>query len=351
MQLGPFRRLVAAFGIGLGIALPLAAQPAQGVLREPTRDPLVEARELRAWIERIQAASLQRNYAGTFVLSSPMGSSTSRLLHITQGAEVYELVELLDGLKRTQIRHNGVVHTVMPDLRLAMVEKREFNDSFPRLLRSDQMRVAPVYDVRLLGEDRVAGHMAQVVHLRPRDALRFGLRIWAEEKSGLLLKSQVLAASGEVLEQVAFSDLQLNVAAQPERIKAALKRAESYKLQRLTPERADAQAEGWRLNPQWSTRLPGFRELGCWRRPLVSDFKPEPIPRRVLQWVFSDGLAHVSMFVEPYQREQHQREGMLAMGATHSLTQRHGDWWVTVLGEVPAATLQLFAQSLERLPR
>jgi len=27
---------------------------------------------------------------------------------------------------------------------------------------------------------------------------------------------------------------------------------------------------------------------------------------------------------------------------------RQGDWWITVIGDVPAATLQLFAASLER---
>jgi sigma-E factor negative regulatory protein RseB len=70
-----------------------------------------------------------------------------------------------------------------------------------------------------------------------------------------------------------------------------------------------------------------------------------------MQWIFSDGLASVSLFVEPYDAQRHPRETMVAMGATHALTQRiaeKGDWWLTVVGEVPPATLKAFAQSLER---
>jgi sigma-E factor negative regulatory protein RseB len=67
--------------------------------------------------------------------------------------------------------------------------------------------------------------------------------------------------------------------------------------------------------------------------------------------VFTDGLAFVSLFVEAFDPASHgksQRDGQLAMGATHMQTQRLGDWWLTAVGEVPQQTLQRFAQSLER---
>jgi sigma-E factor negative regulatory protein RseB len=31
--------------------------------------------------------------------------------------------------------------------------------------------------------------------------------------------------------------------------------------------------------------------------------------------------------------------------------QQQGDWWVTVVGDVPAATLRTFAKGLERLKK
>lgn len=71
-----------------------------------------------------------------------------------------------------------------------------------------------------------------------------------------------------------------------------------------------------------------------------------------MQWVFSDGLASVSLFVEGYDARRHKVEGVMAMGATHALTRRlsdkSGSWWLTAIGEVPRATLASFAQELER---
>ena len=72
-----------------------------------------------------------------------------------------------------------------------------------------------------------------------------------------------------------------------------------------------------------------------------------------MQWVFSDGLATVSLFVEAFDRRRHLHDGVMAMGATQMLTRQiadkaNGGWWLTAVGEVPVQTLQAFAQSLER---
>ena len=39
---------------------------------------------------------------------------------------------------------------------------------------------------------------------------------------------------------------------------------------------------------------------------------------------------------------------LAAVGPTQTLMQQQGDWWVTVVGDVPPATLRLFANALER---
>lgn len=67
-----------------------------------------------------------------------------------------------------------------------------------------------------------------------------------------------------------------------------------------------------------------------------------------MQWVFSDGLASVSLFVEPFDAQRHVQESSAALGATNSVNRRVGDHWLTVVGEVPATTLRRFALALER---
>jgi sigma-E factor negative regulatory protein RseB len=39
---------------------------------------------------------------------------------------------------------------------------------------------------------------------------------------------------------------------------------------------------------------------------------------------------------------------LVAVGATSTLAHRQGDWWVTVVGDTPPATLRMFAAALER---
>ena len=70
---------------------------------------------------------------------------------------------------------------------------------------------------------------------------------------------------------------------------------------------------------------------------------------QVLQAIYSDGLTYVSVFIEPFQPQRHARPMLTSVGPTQTLMLQQGDWWVTVLGDVPPATLRLFAKSLERI--
>jgi sigma-E factor negative regulatory protein RseB len=101
-------------------------------------------------------------------------------------------------------------------------------------------------------------------------------------------------------------------------------------------------AEGWSMR----SSLPGFREIACMKRPIEP--ASDSTAPQVLQSVWSDGLAYVSVFIEPFDADRHTRPMQTAIGATHTLMRRHGSWWVTVMGEVPAPTLRQFAAALER---
>ena len=94
----------------------------------------------------------------------------------------------------------------------------------------------------------------------------------------------------------------------------------------------------------------GFRPMTCHKRPTPSGDGGKS--GGAMQWVFSDGLASVSVFVEAFDARKHTVEGSMALGATQTLTRRlsdkSGDWWLTVIGEVPRKTLAAFAQGLER---
>ena len=181
--------------------------------------------------------------------------------------------------------------------------------------------------------------MADVIELMPKDELRFGYRIWAEKKSGLVVKMQTLGENGQVLEQVAFTELQLDAPVRMDKLKRLMADTKGYEVLRPSLRKTTPEAEGWRLREA----VPGFQSVSCHVR------DPEGGRSPSMQWVFSDGLASVSLFLEPLDPERHGDEGQAVAGATHSLSQRLADHWLTAMGEVPMPTLRRFVQSIERV--
>jgi len=296
-------------------------------------------RSLADWLSRIHAAPRQVSYVGTFVVSSSTGTmSSSRIWHAIDGGRQYERVESLSGAPRTTLRRNDEVVTLYPEQRFARIERRDSLGRFPDLLKSGEVAIADFYAVRHAGAERVAGFDADLVHLVPRDALRFGYRLWSERRTGLMVKLQTLGPQGDVLEQAAFSELQLDAPLRSDRLAAALAPPDGWRVDRMETVKTTAAAEGWALKSE----VAGFKSLNCYRR------KAPISGEQAMQWVFSDGLASVSLFVEPFDARRHGQESVMAAGATHTLTRRIQDWWLTAVGEVPPQTLRAFALSLER---
>lgn len=304
---------------------------------------VAQERSISEWLLRMHEASRRRSYAGTFVVSSGAGNlSSARIWHACDGVQQMERVESLTGAPRTTFRRNSEVVTFLPDARVVRSETRESLGVFPNLLKSSESSIPDFYSARTTGHDRVAGFDADVVQLQPKDSLRFGYRIWSEKKTGLVVKLQTLDPEGRVIEQAAFSELQLDAPVKMDKLAQMMASTEGYRVEKSDPVKTTAEAEGWSLRQA----VPGFRSVSCYKRPVSGG------QDGTLQWIFSDGLASVSLFVEAYDRQRHAQEVLLAMGATLTLTRRlpdkSGDWWLTAVGEVPPQTLKAFAQGLER---
>lgn len=324
---------VAALFISMGL-LTVQAQPR-------IDDPLLARREAASWLNRIHQAARQESYEGIFVYQRGSAVHASSIVHFADhGDGEYEKLESLDGKPRRMLRHNDDVYTFVPERKLCVFEHRQNKDAFPALLSTSSDRVLSVYEPRMLGSDRVAGLDATVIELRSKDALRYTYKLWADRKTGLLLREQTLDSNGQVLEQVAFSQIRLGVTADKDALVQNLRHASGCVQPPVEP--VDMEAAGWQL----PTRVPGFRKVRALRRPMAArDPSSPPIP--VDQAVFSDGLCAISIFVEPFERNARKEEGSGASGATHILVKRHGDYWITALGEVPMITLQQFTSAIE----
>ena len=308
----------------------------------PASATTADSRGINDWLKRMHEASRSQTYVGIYVVSSGGNMSSAKIWHVCEGNRQVERVETLTGAPRSVFRHNDRVVTFMSEQKIVRSEKRETLGLFPELLQSTDNRIADFYRVKREGLDRVAGLEADVLLLSPKDSIRYGYRVWTEQKRGLVMKLQTLDTDGKVLEQAAFSELQFDQPVRMDKLIQMMGNVEGYKLEEPKLVKTTASAEGWVLK----TPVPGFKPMSCYKRPLstpVVTGADEP-----LQWTFSDGLASVSLFVEPLDKPRHDRESTVSIGATQTLTRQLGAYWLTVMGEVPVATLRRFANGLER---
>lgn len=300
--------------------------------------------DARAWLSRIHAAAQAGNYQGTLVFSGGGTLSSSRVWHYFVGDQTYERVESLDGRKQNIVRHNDAVHTLWPQSRTAVIERRETLAAWSTTPQRVEPQALEQYELRREGQARVAGRDAAVLMLEPRDMLRYAQRLWADQATGLMLRADVIAGAANgaraVLESTAFSEIEIGVKPQPDTVLQAARKLDGYRTVRPQQRRTTLEAEGWAL----SRPVAGFRLAGCVKRGMETAGDQGT----VLQAVFTDGLAHVSVFVEPFNPQFHGAEMQAQQGATATLTARRNDHWVTTVGDVPPATLRLFVDAVER---
>ncbi len=345
-RVGPALRRVAAVAplvlLSLVPAMAQVAPPAAAASASAGSGEL----GISEWLTRMHGASRQRTYIGTFVVSAGSNMSSAKIWHVCSGDLQMERVESLSGQPRSTFRRNDQVITFLPGSRTAVSERRESLGLFPDLLRATDSSIGQHYSAHQRGVERVAGLDADVVQLQPKDKLRFGYRIWSEKATGLVMKLQTLDVDGRVLEQAAFSELQMDVPVSVAKLTQMMENTDGYRVEKPEMVKTTAAAEGWAIkNP-----VAGFKPMSCQRRPTLGADQGKT--DGAMQWVFSDGLASVSVFVEVFDRSKHTVEGSMALGATQTLTRRMGDkntdWWLTIIGEVPRSTLAAFAQGLER---
>lgn len=323
-----------------------AAAAAAVVLWAAHGPALAQAQDVasvNAWLMRVHQASRQGAYTGTFVVSAGGSMASAKIWHVCEGNQQMERVESLSGVPRATFRRNDRVVTFFPESKVAIVESRESLGLFPNLLKSSDSAIGDFYQLKPQAGDRIAGFDADVVQLVPRDRLRYGYRVWSEKKTGLVIQLQTLDLDGRVLEQAAFSELQLDAPVSMGKLSQMMERTEGYRVEHPDLQKTSADTLGWTLRKP----VAGFKPMGCYRRPAAAG----AAERRedTMQWAFSDGLATVSLFVEAFDGRRHVREGGTDFGgATHTLTRRLGGWWVTAVGEVPLSTLNVFIQELER---
>lgn len=308
------------------------AAPAEFPAPSGLADPVV-------LLARIQQASRNLDYSGVFMYSQGEFGQSSRVVHVVDGSGERERLEVLDGPAREYLRHNDEVQCLMPERRTIRLEKRR-SDRFPGLLVGDPAGLAAHYAITTEPTlHRVAGRECQVISIEPRDKLRYGYKLCADSQTHLLLKAQTLTATHSVVEQVVFTSLRLGEEVQPAMLTSRWN-TRDWKTLQLTMTPVDLAAKGWRIAPP-----AGFVKV-------MEVGRTMPQGEAVSQILISDGLAGISVFIEPFdsKHNSHRQHGGARRGSFNVFSARVADFWLTALGEVPMTTLQQLAESVEYVP-
>ncbi len=287
------------------------------------------------WLRRIHEATHKLSYRGTFVYQHDGRTETSRLTRYIDSRGEISKLEVLDGVPREIVRTRDEVKCYLPEARVVKVDRRPGERGFPALLPERVNELARHYDISMGETRRVSGFDCQAVVLTPKDDLRYGYRLYADAATGMLLKAVTVDSTGQEIEQFMFTQLALGGVTRDmvkPRHAAAGWRVEDAAA-------APASLPGWGL----SGELPGFHKVVELRRRLES--KP------VGQMVYSDGLAAVSVFIEPLEGRSAVRTGLASMGAIHIYTREVANHMVTVVGEAPPASVQRIADSVRYRPQ
>ncbi|MNS42948.1 Sigma factor AlgU regulatory protein MucB precursor [compost metagenome] len=303
-----------------------------------------EQHDTQVWLKKIQSSAQKLNYSGTFVYQQGSQVRTSRITHIFNGKNELEKLEILDGKPREYIRNNEEIACYVPENKSIRVEKRVTKDVFPAILGASPADLAEHYNLKKGETGRVAGHDCQAIILEPKDKLRYGYKLWAEKSTGLLLKAQTINEKNDVVEQIAFTQLSIGHI-DPSRVKSSFPNTQGWRVENAVM--SETNLSGWTVK-----EIPaGFKKIREMKR-LITDTAPAnaaesaaPTQREVSQIVYSDGLAAISVFIES--GTQSRTEGSMQQGAMNIVGKRQGDYWLTVVGEVPAAAIKQVSNSIE----
>lgn len=342
LQAGVFL-LLGALGAGAFHA------PAGAATTLTTAATATTAPDAQSWLVRASAAARTASYSGIYVYTSAGIAETARVTRLRTANGDAERIESLDGARREVVRRGDEIHYFFVDSKTVRVDRRVSGRGFPDFLPQDPSILAAHYAIEVGPVDRAAGRAVQVIRLRARDASRYTQEIWVDHQSGLPVKRRVIDERGEIVEQFVFTELSIGERVNPRHAMPSRRTGYAgWTVENTSVEEARTAGPGPVAQasvaappfPEPRMLPPGFRKLTQVSRMLPGHDRP------VMHTVYSDGIATLSVFIDPDVTRVVGHEGVSQRGAVGVITRAAGDRAVITVGELPPATLRKVADSI-----
>ena len=276
----------------------------------------------RELLARQSLAMAQTSYSGLLTYEHGTHLSTIEVNHqVVDGVE-HETLLHLSGDAR-EIRRNSD-HNLCP-----FPGEQLVRGLYPNGIHITQ-DIDAFYHISILGSERIAGRQAIVVQVMPRDQHRYGYIVSVDKESFLALKILLIGPGAKVIERFQFSKIAINTP-------AAIVSGGSPEQSNINGCNAvDTSSQRQQWVAQWVP--PGFVFAG-----------QSLLPGKRLMMKYTDGLSAFSVFIDQLEVPSI-IEGRAQRGATIAylgrLESNSGNYRVTIVGEVPAPTLERVAMSL-----
>lgn len=282
------------------------------------------------WLDKMMQAVHQVNYDGHFVYLHGDNIESLRTVHtVNDGYEIERLFSL-NGEAREIVRDKDSVTRIMPNDKSVsttrrLMDKQYFSGFF--VLQIEE--IEKNYDIQLNGRDRIADRPTQVMVFKPKDNLRYGYRLNLDEEYALPLQWEMFDQDGGLISSIMFT--QINIGDEVADSGSLLEKDNYPVSKQVTPSTQElnntAVNSGWRFD-----NLPNGFKLKH-HRPTI----PHHNQRDIEQYIFSDGIASFSVYIE--QTEKSRLTGQAHLGALNAYGVFLDGHQITAVGEVPSDTL------------
>jgi sigma-E factor negative regulatory protein RseB len=286
------------------------------------------------WLTDMQHAVSGLNYKGAVAYLKDQQVESFQLFHAAKSGVEQERLVSTNSPLREVVRNAEKVACYVPGKKKVFVEENPQERSFLLDLPKDLAQLTRYYRVNLQGQEYVASRLSQVIGIEPRDEYRYARLIWVDSDSKLPLKFEMLDEDGQTVEQMVFTSVSIEVSIPKEDLEPSVQ-ADDFAWQTNHREPLSLNSLHWTLQsvPE------GFQIVSYTR------LKRSSAGSSVEHILLSDGFSSVSIYIEGY-REGMSKEHPRKVGAINAHSERLNDYFVTVMGEVPAKTVQMIAKGL-----
>ena len=297
----------------------------------------------RILVDEMSNATHELNYDGIFVYRYDKQIDTMRIIHKkNKDGDVYERLVSLTGNNREIIRENDRIKYMFPENKVAIIEKSKIGQLISSYIPDPIQSISKFYVFNLVGQGRIAGLNAWIINIRPIDRFRYGYQLWIDKKSKLLLKSKLKNFQGVTLEQVMFAQLNVLKNIDDALLKSSFNEQNFTWINNTSDKTITYDISRKKWIPSWIPK--GF---------FMSKYTIDPMPNSVIpveHFIYSDGLATISIYVEKLNNQQPIIVETANFGGVNTYSTSTDGYQITAVGEVPKTTVQLIVNSVKSSP-